>query len=291
MLCKMNLKKIAADALDMSLTPDNVTSLAKHDAQYHPNGYEEGQFCKFRQALERGDSVDNLDAAEKEEADTNAELARLIKRLEDLGRIVSRFPEEDEEYDQILSDYGFKKSDADYQDALKAVWRKCNDWEQHGDESSYDIFELKSRVLALDEELTKMRQPKKVAPVAPSKPNAPKPKSSNQKAAAKKQDINDLYLIREYLEKCARLLNGRAGNVAAIQSSGRWPLLQDVSGGKLGKEIGDRLDEMANGGDAAVVKAVGLLKPVYDKIVQSSKSGWTIKPGMIIGEEDLFDDD
>lgn len=289
MSLKINLKKVAAEALDMAITPDNMSALAKHDKQYHPDGYEEGQFCKFRQAMERGDSADKLDAAEKEEAATKAELARLIKRLEDLGLIICKFPDDDDEYDQILADYGFKKTDADYQDALKAIWRKCDDWEQHGDESSYDVFELKHRVLDLDEELTKMRQkPKKAAPSASPKANATSPNSSKTSASAN-DDRNDLFAIREYLEKCARLLNGRAGNVTAIQSSGRWPLLKEVSGGKLGKEIGDRLDEMANGGDAAVVKAVGLLKPVYDKIVQSSKSGWTVKPGMIVGEEDLFE--
>ena len=301
MALKIDLRKVAADALDMAITPDNVSALSKHDKQYHPDGYEEGQFCKFRQAMERGDSADKLDAAEQEEAATKAEVARLVKRLEDVGRLILTAPEDEGKYAAILDSYGFKKGDADYQKAYDTIYNAAEAYDAMGDEGGDAVGELKAAVLRVDEALSTMKKPKAQVKVkgegegegegGKRNSSASQPLNSSTSQHSSKQDRDDLYEIREYLEKCARLLNGRAGNVAAIQASGRWPLLKEVTGGKLGKEIGDRLDEMAKGGDAAVAKAVGLLKPVYDKIVQSSKSGWTVKPGMIVGEEDLFEEE
>lgn len=287
MTCKINLKKIAADALDMAITPELVTSLARHDAQYHPDGYEEWMCCKYRKAMERGDSADKIDAAEKEEASDKAEIARLVKRLEDVGRLILTMPDDEEKYAAVLDSYGFKKGDADYQEAFSTIYEAGENYDAFGDEEGDAVGELKHAVLNVDDALSKMKQPKKTIQQAAKSTTPPVAKAS-KKASSAKQDRDDLIEIRAFLEKCARLVNGRAGNLAALQSSGRWPLLQQVASGKLGKEIGDRLDEMANGGDAAVIKAAGLLKPVYDKIVQSSKSGWTVKPGMIVGEEDLF---
>lgn len=284
----INLRKVASDACDMAITPDTVTVLAKHDAQYHPGGYEDWMSCKFRQAMERGDSADRIDAAEKEEAKAKAEIARLMKRYEDVGRIILTFTDDESQYEKILGEYGFSKSDDDYQEAHDIISQAAEDYDGFGDELGDSVGELKASVLRVDGKLTSMKR-KNAAPTPAPKPNVAVEKPSNPSASAN-DDRDDLRVIRGYLEKCARLLNGRAGNVAAIQSSGRWPLLKEVSGGKLGKEIGDRLDEMAKGGDAAVVKAAMMLMPVYGKIVQSSKSGWTVKPGIIVGEEDLFDD-
>ena len=42
--------------------------LEEHDKRFHPNGYKDGDSCKFREALMRGDSADQIEAAEGEEA-------------------------------------------------------------------------------------------------------------------------------------------------------------------------------------------------------------------------------
>lgn len=44
-------------------------TLAQHDAAYHKGGYHEGDVCNFRESLKRGDSADQLAAAEKKEGE------------------------------------------------------------------------------------------------------------------------------------------------------------------------------------------------------------------------------
>lgn len=44
-------------------------TLSEHDKRFHKGGYKDGDACNFREALKRGDSADELVAAEKKEAE------------------------------------------------------------------------------------------------------------------------------------------------------------------------------------------------------------------------------
>ena len=71
----MTLKDIAAIALDEDIVQDAApstsgstqsnatqpTDLQKHDAKYHPKGYKQGDACKYREMLAKGDNVDQID--------------------------------------------------------------------------------------------------------------------------------------------------------------------------------------------------------------------------------------
>lgn len=61
-----------SDAADKYLALDEkpMTDLQKHDKRFHKNGYKEGDACKYREALARGDDADKLKEAEKEEKQT-----------------------------------------------------------------------------------------------------------------------------------------------------------------------------------------------------------------------------
>lgn len=50
--------KDAGGMADPFSDPYVLTSLEKHDARFHPNGYKEGDTCKYREALKRGDLAD-----------------------------------------------------------------------------------------------------------------------------------------------------------------------------------------------------------------------------------------
>ena len=49
------------DEDDYSSGVKATTDLQKHDAKYHPNGYKQGDSCQYRDKLDKGDSVDDLD--------------------------------------------------------------------------------------------------------------------------------------------------------------------------------------------------------------------------------------
>lgn len=62
----------AQDAAPKGWKPDNkkyvANMLEMHDRRFHPNGYKEGDFCKLRETLAKGDKSDaDLAKAEKEE--------------------------------------------------------------------------------------------------------------------------------------------------------------------------------------------------------------------------------
>ena len=47
--------------------PKKDPTLAAHDKRFHPQGYKDGDSCKFRDALARGDDADKLDDALEDE--------------------------------------------------------------------------------------------------------------------------------------------------------------------------------------------------------------------------------
>lgn len=115
-------------------------------------------------------------------------------------------------------------------------------------------------------------------------------KAEEEEAAASgpsinEDDIEDLHRIRDTLEGAARLLNGRTGNLAALQASRRWQHLNNVAGDK---NLGMKLDTIANASqDPATAQAAKDLKGIYDNIVKSSQNGWTIPAGMVPDASDL----
>lgn len=48
----------AMDGVDWQTDPDVQDTLEHHDRRFHPNGYKEGDTCKFRERLARGDLSD-----------------------------------------------------------------------------------------------------------------------------------------------------------------------------------------------------------------------------------------
>lgn len=59
----LDLKKIAESALDSAFGGEDgrqlLFDLERHDRSYHPGGYEEGDVCKFRETLAKGDDADS----------------------------------------------------------------------------------------------------------------------------------------------------------------------------------------------------------------------------------------
>ena len=64
--------------------PKKDPTLAAHDKRFHPNGYKEGDSCKFREALAKGDNSDaSLAAAEKKEAKQKSNIDKYLSMSDD----------------------------------------------------------------------------------------------------------------------------------------------------------------------------------------------------------------
>ena len=111
--------------------------------------------------------------------------------------------------------------------------------------------------------------------------NAPNTASGK---AVSKADYDDLYELRAAVEASARLLNGRTGNLAALQSSSRWNILNDVA---KNRKVWSRLDELSGSSDKGVAKAASSLKKVVDAISASAKNNWNNQVGRVMSETDL----
>lgn len=68
-------EEVEDSGIDWKKDPGVQETLAGHDARFHPNGYKEGDKCKFRERLQKGDLADSFlddirfDAEEEEKAD------------------------------------------------------------------------------------------------------------------------------------------------------------------------------------------------------------------------------
>lgn len=100
---------------------------------------------------------------------------------------------------------------------------------------------------------------------------------------ASQQDYQDLADIRASLDPIARLLNGRAGNLQALQSSRRWQALSDYPSNSHEA----RLRQLLKSDDPAVARSAADLLAVSDAIIGSSKAGWAGKAGIVPAETDL----
>ena len=85
-----------------------MTDLEKHDAKYHPKGYKDGDYCKFREARARGDDADQLAAVEKAEGEALADLQKYIDRYNAIGVLMMAQPLASEPYEKVLAEYGIK---------------------------------------------------------------------------------------------------------------------------------------------------------------------------------------
>lgn len=93
----MNLKKIAGEAVDESFfngvkhtmvdrpygSRKHGKSLAEHDKQFHPNGYSEGDACKYRQEMKRKDDVDEVSEGNAGDKRVQVEICDITKEKTD----------------------------------------------------------------------------------------------------------------------------------------------------------------------------------------------------------------
>lgn len=260
----------------------DLTNLEKHDKRFHPNGYNEGDSCKYRDALKRGDDADKIAAAEKEEGDAQEGVQKIINRFNAVGVLMMAQPLSDEPYEKVFAEYGIKKGDKEFSEAVSVI-TDAQEWFDANDEGS-DLTSYRMKVLDIDDALTAIKNPK-AAKAKPMKQSTPlgNPQGgaspSAPKSSAKHGDIEDLHEIRNVLEAVARLLNGRTGNIPALQASSRWNALNDVA---RSQKLGARLNALKKSDDAAVSNSAAHLRNIFDNIVKSSRNNWNDPAGKVI---------
>lgn len=252
------------------------TDLEKHDRRFHPNGYKEGDSCRYRDALKRGDRADDLAAAEKAEGDAAEAVKKIIDRYNAVGVLIMAQPLSEDPYQKVFALYGISKGDKEFASAL-GILQDAQEWfeaEEVDEKDPGDVTNLRRKVLDVDDALLALKNPQKQgAQPAQKKVNATKP------AQVKRQDYDDLMEIRNILERVARLLNGRTGNIQALQASSRWPALVAVS---RNRALGTRLDELSQSKDTELSSAARSLSSVLDSIVKSSTSNWNLPAGTVM---------
>lgn len=110
--------------------------------------------------------------------------------------------------------------------------------------------------------------------------------AENTAAAPSKQDYDDLMEIRDRLEPIARLLNGRKGNLSALQSSSRWQALNDYPS-KSYTADDRRLKALGASQDSDVRKSAASLAQVAGAIVASSANNWSDGTPLVPAKSDL----
>ena len=260
----------------------DLTNLEKHDKRFHPNGYNEGDSCKYRDALKRGDDADKIAAAEKEEGDAQEGVQKIIDRFNAVGVLMMAQPLSDEPYEKVFAEYGIKKGDKEFSEAM-AVITDAQEWFDANDDGS-DLTSYRMKVLDIDDALTALKKPRttntsqKTKPVSSGNSHGGAT-SSAQKPPVPRQDLEDLHEIRNVLEAVARLLNGRTGNIPALQASSRWNALNDVA---RSQKLGARLNALKKSDDAAVSNSAAHLRNIFDNIVKSSRNNWNDPAGKVI---------
>ena len=130
----------------------DLTNLEKHDKRFHPNGYNEGDSCKYRDALKRGDDADKIAAAEKEEGDAQEGVQKIINRFNAVGVLMMAQPLSDEPYEKVFAEYGIKKGDKEFSEAMSVI-TDAQEWFDANDEGS-DLTSYRMKVLDIDDALT-----------------------------------------------------------------------------------------------------------------------------------------
>lgn len=96
-------------------------------------------------------------------------------------------------------------------------------------------------------------------------------------SSANAADIQSLHDIRDRLEPIARLLNGRTGNLPALQSSSRFQALSDYPSSNDFNELG----RLMKSDDPAIAKAANDLATVANNISASALNNWNTPAGMV----------
>ena len=109
-------------------------------------------------------------------------------------------------------------------------------------------------------------------------PIAPPPPQSEVIPDFTQVDLDDLKDARSRLETAARCLNGRVGNLSALQSSSRFPALDALPDDT---DFYQRLDDLSKNKNAKVAAAASELKQIADNIASSKKRGWNLTAGMV----------
>ena len=275
----------------------NMTDLERHDAKYHPNGYKDGDHCKYRQALARGDDADRLAVAEREEGEALDAVQKIIDRFNALGVLMMTAPLDEAPYEKMLGEYGIKPGDKEYGPARDAITAAQEWYDNEGmdEDDPADTATLRGKVLDLNDAIiTAKKGGKSTSPstqtsaASQAKGGGGNPPKSKTMASASDPDrdqaINELYAFRDVLERVARLLNGRTGNIQALSASSRWGTLQKVA---ADPGMAKTLAKLASSDDQDIAKAASSLKKVHDNIVKSSKNNWNDPAGKVIQESDL----
>lgn len=267
-------------------TAQDESDLDKHDKRFHPNGYKDGDYCKYRESLAKGDDADRLADAEKTEGAQFDALQKVLDRYNALANLMIAQPMAEKPYEDALSQYGIKKGDKEWDGAMNAI-SDAQEWFEANDDE-YDLTGYRMKVLDLDSALKGIKSGKggkqSTQPVpaagAPSTNPAPagKKSSSGGTSAKTAKERAEIYALRDYLEPIARLLNGRAGNMQALQASGRWPRLQAAA---RDTSLASHIGQLVKSDDAKVAAVAKDLKKVYDNIVKSSKNNWNDSAGMV----------
>ena len=267
-----------------------MSNLQQHDAKYHPQGYSDGDFCRYRQALERGDGADDLAKAEKQEANEHKAISDIIARYNRVGTLVMTQPMSDGAYDNVLSEYGIKPGTNEYSAALSLFAGAEEEYDaEYGnnqDEESTDVIPLRKIIINLDSALSKLKNSKagQTPGTKTGSQTQGQPAKPNAQTLPSKDDYEDLYEVRAAVEKSARLLNGRTGNIQALQSSSRWNLLNQVASDRNIKAF---LSRLSNSNDKGVSSVAAELEKVVSEIERSSKNNWNNPAGMVPPESDL----
>lgn len=112
---------------DSSSSSQPPTDLQKHDAKYHPNGYNPGDNCKYRENLAKGDEADQLDPenVDGEEAPESDEQKQKTSTStpQSLAKAVSDAKDKvDAELQKTPIDFGaLQKALSEYEDAYDAA--------------------------------------------------------------------------------------------------------------------------------------------------------------------------
>ena len=96
-------------------------------------------------------------------------------------------------------------------------------------------------------------------------------------SSANAADIQSLHDIRDRLEPIARLLNGRTGNLPALQSSSRFQALSDYPSSNDFNELG----RLMKSDDPAIAKAANDLATIANNISASAANNWNTPAGMV----------
>ena len=260
---KKPTEAIAEDAAPKGEDGKSV-DLKAHDARFHGGHYDGKGECKYREALAKGDDADKIANAEREEekavgkkyVPTDAEIDEAAKKV-------------NEAYDFDID--GVKDNIKTLLDGKK-VYGNANG-------NLFDIINAnrgggvvrairdRAEEQGLDDSWVK-----KLNEYVEGKEN--KEKAEN----ASPQDYADLEDIRQKVEAAARLLNGRAGNLQALQASRRWPLLNSITAdAQLAADVA-RLQKSA---DKAVSGQANDLAKILTDIAAQKRNGWAQGVGMV----------